>query len=153
MGEEKQANRLPVSPEWLTIEQAAAWLQVSTKTIRRYIEAGSLPAVNLGGRAIRIRRQDLEVWLQTRRIEPGVSLRYQERLDRQELRRQRHSRATHTPRFPTAEELAGVNVSIAQEEPLVLSCNNCGTTWTPELRSNGKLARRTWCCPNGCNCK
>ena len=126
---------------------------MSTKTIRRYIEAGSLPAVNLGGRAIRIRRQDLEAWLQTRRIEPGVSLRQQERLDRQAVRRQRHSRVTHTPRYPTADELEGVNVSLAQENPPVFRGNTCGTTWTPELRSNGKLARRAWCCPNGCNCK
>ncbi len=89
MAEDNQTGRLPISPEWLTIEQAAQWLQVSTKTIRRYIEAGSLPAVNLGGRAIRIRRQDLEAFLQNRRVEPGVSLRRQEHLARREQRRQR----------------------------------------------------------------
>ncbi len=69
-------------PEWLTVEQVAEWLQVSTKTIRRYIEAGTLPAVNLGGRAIRIRREDIEAWLQTRRVEPGTSLREQARAER-----------------------------------------------------------------------
>ncbi len=88
MAEETQPGGTPLSPEWLTIEQAARWLQVSTKTIRRYIEAGSLPAINLGGRAIRIRRQDLDAWLQTRRIEPGASLRHQEHEQRREERHQ-----------------------------------------------------------------
>ncbi len=153
MAEEFEADRLPALPEWLTIEQAAEWLQVSTKTIRRYIESGSIPAVNLGGRAIRIRRLDLDAWLLTRRIEPGMSLHFQERLERRQARREQRAQAYHHPRWPTAEELAGVNVSLAQAEPLLLRCSACGTTWTPELRSNGKLARRAWCCPNGCNCK
>jgi excisionase family DNA binding protein len=147
MVEDNQPGHSPITPEWLTVEQAAEWLQVSTKTIRRYIEAGNLPAVNLGGRAIRIRRQDLESWLQSRRVEPGVSLRQQERLER----RRRHSRGGRTPRYPTAEELDEVDVTIAQEQPLVLRCNSCATTWTPEVRSNGKLARGAWRCPNGCN--
>jgi excisionase family DNA binding protein len=89
MVEDNQAGGGIVSPEWLTIEQVAEWLQVSTRTIRRYIEDGSLPAVNLGGRAIRIRRQDLEAWLENRRVEPGVSIRKQDHLVRRERRRQR----------------------------------------------------------------
>jgi excisionase family DNA binding protein len=145
MGNEREAWVSPGSPEWLTIEQAADWLQVSTKTIRRYIEAGSLPAVNLGGRAIRIQRKDLDAWLETRRIEPGTSLHRQARLEGR-------TRAGRPPRWPQAEELAGVNVLVAQADPLLLRCNTCATTWTPELRSNGRLARRAWCCPNGCNC-
>jgi excisionase family DNA binding protein len=92
MSENQPTDPAPVFPEWMTVEQAAEWLQVSTKTIRRYIEGGSLPAVNLGGRAIRIRRPDLEEWLETRRIEPGVSLRRQEREERRNERRQRHPR-------------------------------------------------------------
>jgi excisionase family DNA binding protein len=90
MAEENPAGGAARSPEWMTVEQVAEWLQVSTKTIRRYIEDGSLPAVNLGGRAIRIRRQDLEVWLQNRRVEPGASLHRQEQHERREQRRQEH---------------------------------------------------------------
>ncbi len=89
MAEENQASGASVPPEWLTVEQVAEWLQVSTKTIRRYIEDGSLPAVNLGGRAIRIRRQDLDAWLEKRRVEPGISIRRQEHEERRERRRQR----------------------------------------------------------------
>ncbi len=152
MGEDSAAGQPPVSLEWFTIEQAAAWLQVSTKTIRRYIEAGSLPAVNLGGRAIRIRRVDLEGWLETRRIEPGVSLRQQERLERRQARLEKLAQKIRAPRWPTAEELSGVNVSLTQANPLLLRCNACGTTWAPRLHSSGKLARKAWCCPTGCNC-
>jgi excisionase family DNA binding protein len=70
----------------------ADWLKVSTKTIRRYTDDGSLPAVNLGGRAIRTRRQDLESWLQNRRVEPVVSTYRQSHLERHERRRQRRLR-------------------------------------------------------------
>ncbi len=152
MAEDLEVERLPVLPEWLTVEQAAEWLQVSVKTIRRYIEAGSLPAVNLGGRAVRIRRQDLDAWLLTRRIGPGMSLYHKDRLERHQARLERRAQAARHPRWPADEELAGVNVSVSQADPLLLRCNACGTTWVPELRSNGRLARRAWCCPNGCNC-
>ncbi len=159
MAEQTEAGRSPGTPEWLTVEQAAEWLQVSTKTIRRYIEAGSLTAVNLGGRAIRIRRQDLDAWLESRRIEPGVSLRKLERLERHQAHSERRNqkiakvRRSPIPRRLTAEELANVKVSIAQTDPLLLRCDICGAIWTPELRPNGKPARRFYCCPNGCNCK
>ncbi len=92
MTEDNQAGGAGVQPEWLTIEQVADWLQVSTNTIRRYIEDGSLPAVNLGGRAIRIRRQDLDAWLEKRRVEPGVSIRQQDHLERRERREERRQR-------------------------------------------------------------
>jgi excisionase family DNA binding protein len=151
MVEDHHSGHNPIPPEWLTVEQAADWLQVSTKTIRRYIETGSLPAVNLGGRAIRIRRQGLEAWLQTRRVEPGVSLRQQERQERREERHQRRSQVFRPPREITPEELELVQVTLIQQDPPVLQCKTCGTTWTPGLKPNGKLARRAWACPNGCN--
>ncbi|MDJ1372067.1 helix-turn-helix domain-containing protein [Gulosibacter molinativorax] len=50
----------PIPASLLTIEQAADFLQVSTKTIRRWIATGDLPARRFGGRAIRIRRADIE---------------------------------------------------------------------------------------------
>jgi len=52
--------------EYLTIRQAAERLQVSTKTISRRIDAGSLPCVRLGARIIRIRDADLNDYINKR---------------------------------------------------------------------------------------
>ena len=52
--------------EYLTTRQAAERLQVSTKTISRRIDAGSLPYVRLGARIIRIRDADLNDYINKR---------------------------------------------------------------------------------------
>jgi len=44
----------------ITLQEAAQLCRVSTKTIRRHIAAGRLPAYRLGDRHIRIHRNDLE---------------------------------------------------------------------------------------------
>ena len=48
------------SPQWLTLGQAADILGVCTKTIRRRIAAGDLPAYTIGRRSIRIKIADLD---------------------------------------------------------------------------------------------
>ena len=52
--------------EYLTIRQAAERLQVSTKTILRRIDDGSLPCVRLGARTIRIRDVDLNNYINSK---------------------------------------------------------------------------------------
>jgi excisionase family DNA binding protein len=47
---------LPPRP---TIQQAAAWLGVDPKTVRRYIAQGRLKAVRIGPRLIRVERESL----------------------------------------------------------------------------------------------
>lgn len=47
-------------PVYLSLEQAAEVLCVSTKTIRRRISDGTIPAYQCGRRPIRIRLEDLE---------------------------------------------------------------------------------------------
>ena len=47
-------------PVYLSLEQAAEVLSVSTKTIRRRISDGTIPAYQCGRRPIRIRLEDLE---------------------------------------------------------------------------------------------
>lgn len=49
---------------------AAAELGVSDKTIRRYIEAGRLPAYKVGPRNIRVDLDDVRALLQ--RVEPAA---------------------------------------------------------------------------------
>ena len=46
--------------QWLTLAQAAEILGVCTRTIRRRIAAGELPAYKIGRKAIRIKIADLD---------------------------------------------------------------------------------------------
>ncbi len=52
----------PIKSWLLTIEEAAKLLSVSPWTIRRAIWAGEVQHVRLG-RAVRVRREDLETWV------------------------------------------------------------------------------------------
>lgn len=53
-------RNVPVLRRLLTIEEAADYTALSTRTIRRRISAGDLPAIRVGPRSIRIRHDDLE---------------------------------------------------------------------------------------------
>jgi excisionase family DNA binding protein len=46
-------------PAKLTIQQAAAWLGVNEKTVRRYIAQGRLKAARVGPKLIRVERESL----------------------------------------------------------------------------------------------
>jgi excisionase family DNA binding protein len=50
------------APEVLTFEQAAAFLQVSTRTLRRWVAEKRLPFAKVGG-LLRFRRSALLEWL------------------------------------------------------------------------------------------
>lgn len=53
-------RNVPVPKRLLTIEEAAVYTALSTRTIRRRISAGDLPAFRVGPRRIRVRHDDLE---------------------------------------------------------------------------------------------
>jgi excisionase family DNA binding protein len=53
-------HELPPSP---SIRQAADWLGVDPKTIRRWISQGRLEAVRIGPRLIRVDRDSLQAML------------------------------------------------------------------------------------------
>lgn len=55
-----------MAPPLLTVDDAAAYAKVSTKTVRRWIDAGDLPALRLG-KLLRIRPEDLARFLERRR--------------------------------------------------------------------------------------
>lgn len=44
-----------------------------------------------------------------------------------------------------------VGVEVINENSLWLKCQVCGQTWSPNLRTGGRLPRGYWKCPNGCN--
>lgn len=47
----------------LTLEEVAKILQVSIRTVRRYIAAGQIKATRVGVRLLRVRPADLEAFL------------------------------------------------------------------------------------------
>ena len=55
-----KANRQRTLPVYVSIGQAAEAMSVSTKTIRRRINDGAIPAYRFGRRNLRIRVEDLE---------------------------------------------------------------------------------------------
>ena len=55
---------------WLSVQAAAAELEVTTRTIYRFINDGKLAAYRIG-RVYRIMRSDLEAFLRSAALQPG----------------------------------------------------------------------------------
>ncbi|PSR27336.1 MAG: DNA-binding protein [Sulfobacillus benefaciens] len=53
--------------KYLTVEEVAAQLQVTPRTIQRWIRIEGLPAIKLA-RAVRVDADDLVQWLELRKI-------------------------------------------------------------------------------------
>ncbi len=53
----------------MTVEQVAAYLQLNKLTVYKYVRSGELPAVRLG-RSFRVRRADVEEFLEARKVAP-----------------------------------------------------------------------------------
>ena len=66
MGTDSRATSEHAFPALMTIGQTAEVLQVSTKTIRRWIDAGDLVACRFG-RQLRIGESDLQAFIRMRR--------------------------------------------------------------------------------------
>lgn len=58
---------VPTVTGWLTIPQAAKASQVSERTLRREIAERRLVACRIG-RCVRVRPDDLEAWMDSRRV-------------------------------------------------------------------------------------
>jgi excisionase family DNA binding protein len=58
------------SANFLTVQEVASILRVSTMTVYRLIHAGDLPAVRVG-RSFRVRDVDVDGYLQSRYTETG----------------------------------------------------------------------------------
>lgn len=66
----QESGRKASSPSWLSVQSAAAELEVTTRTIYRFINDGKLAAYRIG-RVYRIRRSDLEDFLDGAALQPG----------------------------------------------------------------------------------
>lgn len=56
---------------WLGTAEAAGWLGITTRTLYRLIDAGDLEAYKFG-RVIRLKRADVEAFIERSRIQPGT---------------------------------------------------------------------------------
>lgn len=52
------------SSPFLTVQEVAAFLRVDPQTVRRWCIAGDLRAVRAGGKVYRVRRDDLDAFVQ-----------------------------------------------------------------------------------------
>ena len=61
------------APDYLTVDQVAATLQVAPQAVRRWIHAGELLAYRLGGQRMgyRIARDDLTAFMQRHQRPPS----------------------------------------------------------------------------------
>jgi excisionase family DNA binding protein len=59
----------PEAPHFLTVKEAAAYLRLCDKQVRRLIARGELPAHRFG-RALRIGKDDIEAYVASRRLFP-----------------------------------------------------------------------------------
>lgn len=79
MGARKTASRSSPNPakrgaEFCTVADAADALGVSVSTVWRWVDAGKLPAVRIGPRAIRIRRHDVAAAIRPVKDTPQTSM-------------------------------------------------------------------------------
>lgn len=51
------------NPEYVSLRRAAEYLDMTERSVRRYIADGNLPAFRLGPREIRIKQTDLDALL------------------------------------------------------------------------------------------
>ena len=57
--------------DWLSTADAAQSLGITPRTLYRFINQGDLPAYRFG-RVIRVKRVDVEAFIERSRIEPGT---------------------------------------------------------------------------------
>ena len=62
---------IPVNTR-LDYKSAAAYLGLSEFTLRRYVSLGFIPYLKLGPKLVRFNIQDLEKWLESRKVKPKV---------------------------------------------------------------------------------
>ena len=58
---------------WMSTAEVADYLGVQPRTLYRFIDEGRLPAYRFG-RVIRVKRHDVELFIQSCRIEPGTRI-------------------------------------------------------------------------------
>lgn len=67
----KKKIKTPIYTEFLNLEEVALYLGVSSATVYRYItdEKDPLPSFQLTGKTIRVKKEELDKWLENYRKE------------------------------------------------------------------------------------
>lgn len=60
----------PAASQWMGTQEAARYIGVTPRTLYRFINDGAVAAYKMG-RVIRLRRSDLDAFLEANRIAPG----------------------------------------------------------------------------------
>ena len=65
----------PMAPsadiEWLSTQEAARRLGITTRTLYRFVDQGEIPAYRMG-RVIRLQATDVNAYIERSRIQPGT---------------------------------------------------------------------------------
>lgn len=56
---------------WLSTQEAARRLGITTRTLYRFVDEGDLPAYKMG-RVFRLQQSDVDAFIERSRIEPGT---------------------------------------------------------------------------------
>lgn len=56
---------------WLSTQEAARRLGITTRTLYRFVDEGSLPAYKMG-RVFRLKREDVDAFIERSRVTPGT---------------------------------------------------------------------------------
>jgi putative molybdopterin biosynthesis protein len=57
--------------EWLSTQEAARRLGITTRTLYRFVDQGEIPAYRMG-RVIRLQARDIDAYIERSRIQPGT---------------------------------------------------------------------------------
>lgn len=61
---------MPTSDDWLSVQQASEVLGITHRTLYCLIDEGQVPGYKFG-RVIRLRRQEVEAFIEASRLKPG----------------------------------------------------------------------------------
>ncbi len=62
-----------------------------------------------------------------------------------------NTKSARHDKIRTSENLRQRNVTVINEDPRTLRCDECGQRWYPNMRPDGRYYKLYWQCPNNCN--
>lgn len=70
MGSELEQEGIAIKEEWITTNELQRWLKLGKTKTNQILRSSEIPSYKIG-RIRRIRRQDVEDWLEENRYRPG----------------------------------------------------------------------------------